>query len=165
MSFDMLIYLLRHGIAEPAGGGVRDPQRALTPEGKKKLRSVLKVAARAGVVPVVVMSSPYKRALETAAIAIEELRYKEDLLRTQALLPGAPPNEVWEEIRAHRDASAILLVGHEPLFSGLAAYLLGVPELQVDFKKGALVAIETDQVGASPKGALKWMLTARLAQE
>ncbi len=32
----------------------------------------------------------------------------------------------------------MLLAGHEPQFSQLAAYLLAAPELVIDFKKGAL---------------------------
>lgn len=159
----MLIYLLRHGIAEAGGADVRDPARALTSEGKKKVREVMKAAAKAEVAPLLVLSSPYKRAVETAEIAIKELDYKQDLLRTQALIPSASPRDAWDEIRTHRDVESMLLVGHEPLFSALAAFLLGVPELKIDFKKGALVAIEVEQFGATPRGVLNWMLTARLA--
>ena len=35
------IYLLRHGIAEEGGDGTPDSERAITQEGKKKLREVL----------------------------------------------------------------------------------------------------------------------------
>ncbi len=40
----MQIYILRHGIAEDAAAGQSDSERALTSEGKKKLRNVLGVA-------------------------------------------------------------------------------------------------------------------------
>jgi phosphohistidine phosphatase len=43
----MEIYLLRHGIAEDQKPGGRDADRALTGEGKKKLREVLEVAVPA----------------------------------------------------------------------------------------------------------------------
>ena len=159
----MLIYLLRHGIAEDATGTQSDSERALTPEGKKKLREVLRTASRAGVTAALILSSPYRRALETAKLAADELGYKYDILTTQALLPGAAAHQSWEEIRVHRDSESLLLAGHEPLFSSLAAYLLGTPEAQIDFKKGALLCIEVPSVGARPRGILKWMLTPKLA--
>ena len=159
----MEIYILRHGIAEDAPAGQPDSERALTSDGRKKLRSVLRVAASAGVAPSLIMSSPYKRALQTAQIAVEILEYQGDLLRTKALEPNSAPKAVWDEIRVHKDEARILLVGHEPLFSRLMAYLLGSPDLQVDFKKGAIACIELDHFPAEPHGVLRWMLTPRLA--
>ena len=44
----MDIYLLRHGIAEDARPGISDSDRALTREGRDKLRRVLKRAQEAG---------------------------------------------------------------------------------------------------------------------
>jgi phosphohistidine phosphatase len=159
----MEIYILRHGIAEDAPAGQPDSERALTSDGRKKLRSVLRVAASAGVAPSLIMSSPYKRALQTAQIAVEILEYQGDLLRTKALEPNSAPKAVWDEIRVHKDEARILLVGHEPLFSRLMAYLLGSLDLQVDFKKGAIACIELDRFPAEPHGVLRWMLTPRLA--
>lgn len=157
----MQIYLFRHGIAEPHAAS--DSERDLTEEGRQKLRQVLRVAAKAGVAPSLILSSPYQRALATAKIAAETLGCKGEIVRSQALLPDAALEEVWQEIRAHRREESLLLAGHEPQFSSLGAFLLGVPELAIDFKKGALLAIEMAEFGARPRGALKWMLTTRLA--
>jgi phosphohistidine phosphatase len=162
MSVPMEIYLLRHGIAEAHASS--DAERDLTGEGRRKVHEVMKVAARAGVRPALVLSSPYRRALETARIAIEVLGYRGDLVRNQALVPDADVRAVWEEVRAHRTEESLLLVGHEPLFSSLGAFLLGVPELHIDFKKGALLALEMPAFGAQPHGILKWMLTVKLAE-
>jgi phosphohistidine phosphatase len=159
----MEIYILRHGIAEDGQAGQPDAERALTPEGKKKLRNVLRVAAKAGVAPSLILTSPYRRALQTAEIAAEVLDYKGDLLRTKALEPGSEPHAVWEEIRVHKDEANILLAGHEPLFSRLTAYLLGCPNLKVDYKKGALACVQIDRFPAEPHGVLRWMLTPKLA--
>jgi hypothetical protein len=43
------------------------------------------------------------------------------------------------------------------------AYLLGSPDLQVEFKKGAMACIELDRFPAEPHGVLRWMLTSKLA--
>jgi len=160
----MQIYLLRHGIAEDAAAGMADADRALTPEGKKKVREIARVAAAAKVKPALVLSSPYKRALATARIAAEQLGYTEELLTTKALLPQSLPQAAWDEIRLHKDAESILLVGHEPLFSLLGAYLLGAQEVLIDFKKGAILCLETSHFGPQPRGSLKWFLTAKLVE-
>ncbi len=161
----MEIYILRHGVAEEPQAGQPDSERALTPDGRKKLRNVLRAAGTAGVAPSLILSSPYKRALQTAQLAAEILGYKGEIVRTSALEPNSSPHAVWDEIRVHKDQGSILLAGHEPLFSRLMAYLLGSPELQVDFKKGALACIEVDRFGAEPHGVLRWMLTSKLAAQ
>lgn len=161
----MEIYLLRHGIAEDGEPGKPDSDRALTAEGKKKLRAVLDVAADGGVCPALIISSPYRRAVQTADIAAEVLEYRGDQVRSRTLVPDSDPQQVWEEIRLHKDLDSILLAGHEPLFGRLFAHLLGCPTLQVDFKKGALARIDVENFGAQPRGALKWLLTARLTRD
>jgi len=159
----MEIYLLRHGIAEDTRAGQSDTDRELTSEGREKLRRVLKRARSADVSPSLILSSPYRRAVQTADVAAEALEYKGKIVETEALISNAPPHEAWEEIRAHHDESAILLASHEPLMSTLAAFLLGAPSLQVDMKKAALVRIDCDRLGREPRCTLKWMLTPAIA--
>ena len=156
----MRIYLLRHGIAEE-GFGKRDSERALTDEGKKKLRELLRTAARGGVEPSLVISSPYRRALETARIAIEVFGHQGPLVESSSLTPDSSAQAAWSDIRVHASKESVLLVGHEPLFSALAAFLLGHPDLSIDFKKGALLCVELHSVRAQPSGVLKWYLTPK----
>jgi phosphohistidine phosphatase len=159
----MEIYLLRHGIAEESRPGGRDSERALTSEGREKLRRVLKRAHDAGVRPGVILASPYQRAVETAQLAAEALEYRGEIVKTQALVPEASPQNAWDEIRSRRSEEAILLASHEPLMSSMAAFLLSSPALQVDMKKGALSRIDCEHFGPEPHGLLKWMLTAALS--
>lgn len=160
----MQILLLRHGIAQDAHAGLSDAERALTPEGRKKLRQVLQTAAKAGVAPSLMLSSPLTRALQTAEIAKRNLAYKGEILQTRILAPGGAVEQVWEEIRIHRDQPALLLTGHNPQFEHLAGYLLEYPNLKIDFKKGALMRIDVEAFGAVPRGVLCWILTAKLAE-
>jgi len=157
------IYLLRHGIAEDAPAGKRDADRALTVEGKKKLRGILKRAEEAGVAPGLILSSPYVRALQTAEMARAALSPQAMIARTQALTPEAQPEDAWEEIRLHSDQPQILCASHEPLCGRLAAHLLKCPALEIDFKKGAIVRIDVENSGPRPRGVLKWMLAPKLA--
>jgi phosphohistidine phosphatase len=161
----MEIYLLRHGIAENGHLGLRDSDRALTEEGREKLQRVLLRAREAGVKPGVILSSPYRRALETAQIAVESLGYRGKIVTTEVLVPEASPHQVWEEVRARREETAILLASHEPLMSATVSLLLGSPALLVDMKKAGLARIDCDRFGPEPKGVLKWLLTPAIAGE
>ncbi|WP_031498891.1 phosphohistidine phosphatase SixA [Bryobacter aggregatus] len=158
----MELYLLRHGIAEDSAPGGRDADRALTPEGRKKLRELLKVAAAAGVKPTLILSSPYKRAQETAAIAAKSLAYTHDIIQSQALVPPAHAQELWEEVRMHRSEESLLLVSHEPLLSSAAGFLLNSTSMRMDFKKGGIFRVDLDSFQSQPSGVLKWYLTPRL---
>jgi phosphohistidine phosphatase len=157
----MQIYLLRHGIAEDARTGQSDAGRALTAEGREKLRRVLR---RAGARPAAILSSPLRRALETAAVAAEVLQYEGKIAESRALLPEASPYDLWEELRRRGEEPAILLASHEPLMSTMAAFLLACPALQVEMKKAALVRIDCERLGREPRGVLKWMLTPAVCE-
>jgi phosphohistidine phosphatase len=159
----MQVYLLRHGAAEEDRSGLSDADRALTQDGRRKLRQTLQTASQADVRPTLILTSSLKRAVETAEIAQEVLGYKGELLRTEALLPGSSVEDVWDEIRVHANETAIVLVGHNPLFADLAGYLLGAPELHVDVKKGSLLRIDFESLSSQPKGILRWFLVAKLA--
>jgi phosphohistidine phosphatase len=159
----MEIYLLRHGIAEEVRPGGRDADRALTADGREKLRRVLKRARAAGTEPSLILSSPYLRAVQTAEVAADVLGYKHEIENTRVLVPEAMPNEVWDVLRERKDESSVLLASHEPLMSATVAFLLGVPALMVDMKKAALVRLDSDRFGAQPAAVLKWMLTPAVA--
>ncbi len=158
----MHVYLLRHGIAEE-NSQISDADRTLTNEGRRKLRHVLAHVAESGIKVDLIVSSPLKRALQTAEIARTCLKCKEEIQRSTALSPGGEVEGVWSEIREHGAVDSLLLVGHNPLFSYLAGYLLGAENMLVDFKKGAVMCLEFDAAGPKPRGVLRWYLTARLA--
>jgi phosphohistidine phosphatase len=157
------LYIFRHGIAEDAQAGRPDAIRALTDEGRKKIAEVVKAARRAGLEPSLIISSPYLRAMQTAEVTVDQLGYKGDVVRTEALVPHGSPETVWKELRDYSGESAILLAGHEPLLSNLVAYLLAAPGLRVGMKKAAMVRIDVESFGPSPHGTLRWMITPKLA--
>jgi phosphohistidine phosphatase len=158
----MELYLLRHGIAEDGLPGTSDSVRKLTPEGREKTAAVLAAARRSGVSLTVILSSPYVRAVQTAQIAAKELHYEGDISLIDSLVPHGTPEGVWSDVRDYAQEPAILLAGHEPLMSALAAYLLNAPSLRIDMKKAALLRIDFDSVRAAPQGMLRWMLTPKL---
>jgi phosphohistidine phosphatase len=158
----MEIYILRHGEAEMRQPGHADGDRKLTSYGKRDLKAVLKVAHKLGVAPQVILTSPLRRAQETAKIAAEVLHSKH-IVETKSLLPDASPDLVWKEIGAQQKVDCILIAGHNPHLGSLMAMLLEAA-LMVDLKKGALVRITTQSRLGPPRGVLKWLLTPKIAK-
>jgi phosphohistidine phosphatase len=159
----MQIYLLRHGIAEDERAGMPDRDRALVPEGRKKLKEVLRLARQADTAVSLILSSPYRRARQTADMVVEFLASEAESLESATLTPDGRPDSVWQEIRAHKTVDSVMLVSHEPLMSATAAYLLNAPALRTDFKKGALMRIDVESFGAQPHGTLRWLVIPKLA--
>jgi phosphohistidine phosphatase len=161
----MEIYILRHGLAADAAAGTRDAERPLTPEGAKKLQSVLRRARAIEVQPPLILTSPYRRARETAQVAVEALRTGSKLVESKALTPESSPEAVWDEIRVRKSDPQIMIVGHEPLLSSVYAYLLGAATVQIDVKKGSLGRIDVDRFVGQPRGILRWLIHPKLAGE
>ena len=92
----MHLYLLRHGVAEEARLGIVDADRALTSDGRKKLRHVLQTIADARVKPNLIFSSHLKRALQTADIAKDVLGYDEEIIKTKAEISKAENRNLFQ---------------------------------------------------------------------
>jgi phosphohistidine phosphatase len=159
----MEVYILRHGVAEKLGPGGSDAERALTPKGRQKLRQVMRLVRAAAVRPSVILTSPLLRAVQTAEVAAAIFAYRREVVRTNALLPTASPQEVWQELRSRKNEPELLLIGHEPLLSQVVGYLLGAPGLRVELKKAGLVRIQIERFTPAPSGTLQWFLTPKLA--
>ena len=86
----------------------------------------------------------------------------QQVIETKSLLPDVLPSHIWSEIRSLRPLKEIMVVGHEPHLSRLAAFLLEAP-VAIDMKKAALLRIEVQDREGPPRGVLKWMLTPKLA--
>lgn len=157
----MILYVLRHGIAEPRRPGRAEAARALTDEGRAKLSRVLKQAKRSDVKPAVILSSPLIRARQSAEMAAEALGYHSEIVETKSLSPRATVEETWEVVRQYQGQPQILVTGHEPHLNNFIAYALEAPSLRLDLKKGALVCIQIDRRAKTPHGVLEWILTPK----
>jgi phosphohistidine phosphatase len=154
------VFLLRHAIAEE-GVGMPDSQRQLTQEGRKKLRSVLERAREAGVDPDFILSSPYARARQTAAIAAEELGLENEVIESENFTPYASPHKAWDEIREYRQAEQLLVAGHNPHLSDLVCLLTGARAGAVEMRKAGLACVELISAGPEPRATLVWLMTPK----
>ena len=127
------LYLLRHGIAQERIGGLDHAERALAEKGRLRTTAMAHLLVQRGVSADVIVTSPFRRALETAQIALQAgLAPVLDV--DDALQPGGDAASVLR--RAER---AICLVGHEPDLSGLASRLLGLRPGAIALRKAGLI--------------------------
>lgn len=155
------LVLLRHGIAADAKDGSPDAERALTEEGARKTERAAQGLKEIGIVPDVVLTSPLRRAEETAQIACRILAPERALEIYPPLAPGHDPGEVVDGLRSYRKARQILLVGHQPDLGELASHLLTGSRSLVPlaFKKAGAAAITVSGVPPRSAGVLEWFLT------
>lgn len=152
---------MRHAIAEDRSDSGRDEDRRLTGEGRRKLREVV-AGMRALELPVErILTSPLRRAVETAEIVAAGYELAAGVDESSALAPGAGPDAV---IRALGDVgrpSGVVLVGHEPDLAALASTLLtGTPGLvHMAFRKAGIAGIVVATLPPRSAGALDFFLT------
>lgn len=161
----MNLFLLRHGIAVERGtpGFSNDDARPLTPKGKRQLRKI--AAALRALEPGfdAVLSSPLVRARQTAEIVAAELKLKKRLAFADELKPGSGAKMLVQKIGALEAAPEnILLVGHEPDFSGLISlFITGKTGAGLVLKKGGLAKLEIENLRAGKCAVLAWLLTPK----
>jgi phosphohistidine phosphatase len=156
----VVLYLMRHGVAEDAGPGKSDADRALTADGIHKTKRVALGLKKLDIKPDLIASSPLRRAEETARL-VAEIAAPAVPLELHAFLAGGTPEEVVKGLRLHRDCSQILLVGHQPDLGELASHLLtGSANLApLPFKKAGVAAITVGALPPRSAGVLEWFLT------
>jgi phosphohistidine phosphatase len=155
------LYLVRHGIAGPVTAGMSDRERALTSEGERKMRRVALGLKRLGVAPEVILSSPLRRAEETATILAAALAPARGVVRYPSLAPGQGTADVLAALHPYRAARSLMLVGHQPDLGELASHLLTGSSTLVPlvFKKGGAAAIAVGTLPPRTDGVLLWFLT------
>ena len=156
------LFIMRHGIAVDRGtaGYADDAKRPLTPEGKNKTRLIAKGLARLGVDVDWIVSSPLVRAVETAGLVSEELEKKLPMDLCDALAPGGSPEALLSFLAKHSSRRRVLVVGHEPDLSDLAARLMGAGRhANLALKKGGCCQISFSEFPPKSPGRLVWWLT------
>lgn len=161
----MNLYLLRHGIAvEPGTSGYsKDADRPLTPKGERKLRKIAGAMKALEVEFDRVLFSPYVRARGTAVIIAKELGLEKKLEKCDALTPGGSLRELIDVLNHFKPVpESVLLVGHEPSMSELAALLIsGETTVSITMRKGGLCRLTAETLRPGRCASLKWLLTPK----
>ncbi len=160
----MQLYIVRHGIAIDREDPKCPPEaeRYLTEEGVERTLQVAKGLAAMGVHADLMVSSPYLRATQTAAIFATALDYPEQKIRhTESLLPGADPAALLRELAREKNAASVFCFGHAPHVDGLLASAAGAQRHITSMKKAGVAFVELKRV-SPPNGQLVWLVTPKL---
>ncbi len=159
----MELYLLRHAIAVERGtAGYADPKRPLTPEGIQKMKRIARGIKKLKIDFDLILSSPYRRAKETAQILVDELNVKKKLKFSDQLIPEGSFKKLALELKAFFEVyENIVLVGHEPFLSQFMSKLItGKNDFTVELKKGGLAKLTLDKIAfGSGDVIINWLLT------
>jgi phosphohistidine phosphatase len=166
----MKLYVMRHGPAEESAASGHDGDRALTASGRERVRSVAKRLVDEEEAPLLIVSSPLVRSVQTAEIvaAATKLTERGGVVETRReLSPGGDATELVKSLFAQKK-KRVMVVGHEPDLSALITRLVGEP-VPVPMDKAMVVGLQMrtpDDVGLrfvlEPK-ALTFPIDARRA--
>ena len=154
----MQLYLLRHADADTPAA--TDEARALSDKGEAQAKKVARFCETHDVRVSPMLTSPVRRALQTAEIVASHLH--SELITVPWLACGMRPQLALDELKRFRAKESVMIVGHEPDFSTLVAHLIGLPShSQILIKKASLtlVDVETLEKGG---GRLEFCVPCRL---
>ena|SRR5262245_23739695 len=156
---------MRHGIPV-SGAEISDHDRALSPEGVQETERAAAGLAAIGTRFDRIFTSPLARAAQTAAIVAGAQASGIEPEETEALAGGVVPEVLFQVLGRLPADARILLVGHEPDMSNLAAKLVGLPaDRAIPFGRGSIARIDVDGLPPRQAGRLVWLLTSRLTGE
>lgn len=157
----MDLILLRHGKAEDFNPG-GDATRELVEKGRLQARKAAKLLKGAGKLPEIVLTSPLSRARQTAEEFCEAAAMPGPVIQGW-LACGMTPETAMNELAGFREFKRVMIVGHEPDFSGFVESVLGVAGGDVVFKKGAVACVRIQP--PSRHGSLLFLIPSKLADE
>jgi len=160
----MIIYFVRHASAgERVSNPKKDEKRPLDADGIEQCGYIGRALAALNAQPDVVISSPLKRATQTASLVGNELGFEGKLQLESALRPEASFADFRRMLDKYSKHEAVMVVGHNPSITDFLARMIAKSgcEARVDFKKGAVARAETDRRAAT----LNWFLTPKIARE
>jgi phosphohistidine phosphatase len=159
----MVIYFLRHASAGASMlNAAKDEKRPLDEDGIVQARYVGSLLANLDVQVEQIISSPLKRARQTAAIVANELAFESAVQVDDALRPQGQLAQFQALLLRLRQYDSVMLVGHNPSLSEFLSKTVssGPGAAKIDFKKGAVAKVEI----TGRKGMLAWLVTPKIAR-
>jgi phosphohistidine phosphatase len=157
----MIVYFLRHASAgERVSNLKKDEKRALDPSGIEQCGYIGRALTALDVHVESIISSPLKRAAQTASLVGNEMGYEGKINFDNALRPDATFAEFRRLLATQAKNEAIMVVGHNPnlaQFLGRCISETGC-EAAVELKKGAVARVE---IGRN-SGAMLWCFTPKI---
>ncbi len=137
----MDLLLLRH--ADALNHAATDLARPLSERGHRQAAAVANALADSDAKPKLILSSPAVRTMETAAAVAKALQL--EVTPCPWAAPGMSPADARAELKKYASFGRVLLVGHQPDLSVLAAGLLGMDDdLRLNVTKASLMHLHLD---------------------
>jgi phosphohistidine phosphatase len=161
----VIVYFLRHA---SAGQSTPDPEadarRPLDDEGIEQCALIGQALAASGSTIDEIISSPLKRAAQTASLTAKALGYKREIQYSSTLAKETNLREFVSLLREHSDRKAIMVVGHNPSLSQYLSLIVsgGANDAGTELKKAAIARVEID--AKARQGVLHWCVTPKLVR-
>jgi phosphohistidine phosphatase len=158
----MILYLMRHASAGMfRENPVLDAKRSLVKEGKEQCMLMARMLNALKVQVDVIVSSPLKRAMQTAQFVGTELGFEGKVEVSKGLLPNADFRVFLDMLSKYADYEGVLAVGHNPvLFQFLGRLITGNGGAAIRMRKGSIARIDLDHHPAR----LQWLIDPRSAR-
>jgi phosphohistidine phosphatase len=159
----MILYFLRHASAgKKMANPAKDEHRPLDEEGILQARYIGRMLTQLDVQVECVVSSPLRRAMQTASLVANELAFESPVRTEDALRPEAKFEQFQRMLMGYRKYETIILVGHNPSFTEFLSKMISENSgaAQVEFKKGAIDRVEL----RGRAGTLHWLVTPKIAR-
>ena len=120
------LFIVRHATAQDRGEALPDFERSLVKKGEKEALAVARYLAARQAPPDLMISSFANRAIETAHLFAKAFGYPRQRILLRDTFYGTVQTEsLLNEIRKQPDKyRSLMLFGHDPAFSQLAAFLI-----------------------------------------
>lgn len=108
-----------------------------------------------------IISSPLKRASQTASLVGNEMGFEGEIVFSPALAPDASFELFRQLLSQHAREEATMVVGHNPNLSSFLSLLLsgGTNDRGVDLKKGAVARVDYD---GRKNASMMWCVTPKI---
>jgi phosphohistidine phosphatase len=158
----MNLYLMRHANAGLARENpVLDAKRALIKDGKEQCMLMGRVLSALNVQMDVVVSSPLKRALQTAQFVGTELGYEGKVEISTALAPDADYADFQDLLAKYADREGVLVVGHNPnMFQFLGRLITSNGGAAIRMRKSSVARVDLNR----HPPLLQWLIDPRMAR-
>lgn len=154
----MDLLLLRHADANTEAA--TDDDRKLSDKGIGQAKKVGRFCKEHDIQPEIILTSPIRRAKETADIVAEQFGTKATTVPWLAC--GMQPEKALAELAKYAKHECVMIVGHQPDLSMLIATLLDLPhEEQIHVRKASLTRLECAAF-ARRSACLQWSVPCRL---
>ena len=160
----MDLFILRHGEAgkRPASTG-NDSKRPLTAAGEKEITEIAESLKKIGVKFDVILTSPLKRAQQTADLVARQFKTQKKVRQAPELSPEGSKSDLYRMLSSLKEGTSILLVGHNPYLSEMISEMVTDGKYgRIDIKKAGIARIRVTNLTPKFKGELRWLITPRL---